>query len=409
MTKDENKGITSISYNHLNLPVTITFVGTNKKIEYLYNANGVKVKQTIYNSKFLISNSHRSTAEGYYDVPTNTYIYNYTDHLGNVRLSYKKDSSTSSLLITNSDDYYPFGLKHNTAVPNNQPKYKYKYNGKELQDELGLNVYDYGARNYDASLGRWFNVDPLAENSRRWSPYNYVYNNPMRFIDPDGMQADDIFKLCTDGTLENVAPSARDVVYTENNFNGDNSLKEGAQGIDLGEKGTIQGIDNMPGGAQVAKFGDNQQAGLNYFKFAADNTNVEFTIISDKQGDNGRTFVGTTHNEGSVSLPEKALGIEAKNITLDGHSHPVENGSPRPSGLTLVNYNPITLSFENSKPNNDNGGFNDRTSVVAYDKNTSPVNTFVYNANSKGQTTIHYNSQKVISIQPGFNPNVIKK
>nr|WP_284347495.1 RHS repeat-associated core domain-containing protein [Chryseobacterium gallinarum] len=86
--------------------------------------------------------------------------------------------------IVEESNYYPFGLKHkrySNGIYENL--YKYSYNGKELQ-ETGM--YDYGARMYMPDLGRWFNPDPLSEEYRRWSPYNYAMNNPISFIDPDG-------------------------------------------------------------------------------------------------------------------------------------------------------------------------------------------------------------------------------
>ena len=122
--------------------------------------------------------------------------------MGNVRLSYTKNPSTNALDIIEENNYYPFGLKHspyNAITP--AQVYKYKYNGKEFQDELELNEYDYGARNYDPALGRWMNIDPLAETSRRFSPYTYTLNNPVVFIDPDGMEAQTADGLTNDEWL----------------------------------------------------------------------------------------------------------------------------------------------------------------------------------------------------------------
>lgn len=89
--------------------------------------------------------------------------------------------------VVSSQDYYPYGLTFNSYQRENNLLNAYKYNGKEEQDELAMNWTDYGARMYSADIGRWTAIDPLAELSKRWSPYNYAYDNPLKFIDPDGM------------------------------------------------------------------------------------------------------------------------------------------------------------------------------------------------------------------------------
>jgi len=240
MIADQNKGVLSITYNHMNLPVSIRIDnGTDVDIiSYLYNAAGVKLKKTVaitspspsttvtdYLGGYQYKNTLLEffpTSEGYVKntivsgANNYSYVFQYKDHVGNNRISYMKDPADGVLKILEEDHYYPFGLKHNGYSANQQivalcfrcppetpavvimpvinpadATYKYMYNGKELQDELGLNMYDFGARNYDPAIGRWMNIDPLAEQGRRWTPYAYAFNNPVYFIDPDGMQAED--------------------------------------------------------------------------------------------------------------------------------------------------------------------------------------------------------------------------
>ena len=189
LTKDLNKGISGITYNFLNLPNVVTF-SDGSTITYTYGADGTKLRTvhkigsttttTDYCGNVVYENGVQKlllTEEGYVTLSDSKYHYYLKDHQGNNRVVISQSGT-----VEETSHYYPFGGVFASAG-NVQP---YKYNGKELDTKKGLNWYDYGARHYDAVLGRFITVDALYDKHFKVSPYVYCGNEPVGRIDPDG-------------------------------------------------------------------------------------------------------------------------------------------------------------------------------------------------------------------------------
>ncbi|WP_370033546.1 RHS repeat-associated core domain-containing protein [Flavobacterium sp. 28YEA47A] len=226
MVSDQNKNIDHITYNHLNLPISISFGEGAATIEYLYNAVGKKLRKTVTESpkpvkiqEYLDGFDYANgileaihTAEGYVKSGREggrsvyNYIYNYKDHLGNIRLSYTKDPVSGQVVILEENNYYPLGLTHKNYNTTKRMydrmgggviefcpdcpfpySYNYKFNGKEFQEELGLNMTAMDFRQYDNALGRFNSLDALSELAPGISPYRFAYNNPVFWADPTGL------------------------------------------------------------------------------------------------------------------------------------------------------------------------------------------------------------------------------
>ena len=189
LTKDLNKGISGITYNFLNLPNVVTF-SDGSTITYTYGADGTKLRTvhkigsttttTDYCGNVIYENGVQKlllTEEGYITLSDSKYHYYLKDHQGNNRVVISQSGT-----VEETSHYYPFGGTFASAG-NVQP---YKYNGKEYDSKKGLNWYDYGARHYDAVLGRFITVDALYDKHFKVSPYVYCGNEPVGRIDPDG-------------------------------------------------------------------------------------------------------------------------------------------------------------------------------------------------------------------------------
>ena len=229
---DADRGISVISYNILNLPDTIQFANGNQIVN-LYDAAGQKYKSIVYTNL-------ATTATPYYDIAqysfeADTIWYNVTEYAGNLENRYSRTDTTRRIFNTTgyyadgayyhyikdhvgninavvnsvadtlvqSTIYYasgvpmveskgiPYQYYNSYGVQPNQnfgrDEQPYLYNGKEFNEAHGLNEYDSQARYYYSPIGRTTTMDPLAENYYHISPYAWCGNNPVAFVDPDGM------------------------------------------------------------------------------------------------------------------------------------------------------------------------------------------------------------------------------
>ncbi|MCS4300804.1 DUF6443 domain-containing protein [Chryseobacterium sp. BIGb0232] len=306
MTAHPDKKISSIKYNYLNLPQQVT--QDSKTTYYIYRADGTKVKKsgtaglaTDYLDGFQYTEASLKfvpTSEGYFNFENNKYIYNYADHLGNVRLSYFKNGTGIEVLEENN--YYPFGLKHEGYnILGGNPSYNYKYNGKELQ-ETGM--YDYGARMYMPDLGRWGVVDPLAEKTRRWTPYVYAADNPIRFIDPDGRTWGD------PKDQERLTKNVNNRIESLNKSNADIQTKIDKGGLSEKKLAKL----NAQMAENTAMIGNMNQS-LKDIQTIADAKEV-FYLTGPSQNNGNHGVVKTTDKDG-----KERINIEGSNTALHLH------------------------------------------------------------------------------------------
>ncbi|HEY5750649.1 MAG TPA: RHS repeat-associated core domain-containing protein [Chryseolinea sp.] len=208
--------------------------------------------------------------------------------------------------VVQQQDYYPFGLSYNSYQRENSVKQNYLYNGKELQDELDLSWLDYGARMYQPDIAHWSVIDPLSEKMRRYSPYAYAFDNPIRFTDPDGRAAKDVV----------IGGDKKDDVFKQ--LQKSTSLKL-----------------SMDGNGKVTATGKAKTDADKKLMAATTDKKVVVKVnaTSSNYSQNGKWFAGGAFGGSEVKEDGK---VEAKQTVNPGHTEKIDEMTNAPKGTSVL-------------------------------------------------------------------------
>jgi RHS repeat-associated protein len=272
---------------------------TGQKVKKTFVKTGSPTVTTDYLDGFQYKNTvleFFGHAEGF--VANGSYVYQYKDQLGNVRMSYNNVSGTPTII--NENHYYPYGLKHagyGTNTSSTNAAHKYRYNSREWQDEEDLNLTAMDFRMYDNAIGRFYGMDALSEKNHYISPFQFGNGNPIYYSDPSGLTA-----------LKNEAISA-DEPYNAN--------------IELTKTASIgnYGLDFFGGGGGGSGGDDNGDGvGLDGFFLNVNNGRVESHSDVSSYMETGLLFLGDKSSSmGDIENALTYLGFEwQKNANVKG-------------------------------------------------------------------------------------------
>ena len=385
LIQDLSKKVIDIQYNSLNLPYLITFDNGNT-IAYTYNANGKKLRTvhkagtqtttTDYCGNAIYENGVAKlllTEAGYISMKDKKHHFFLKDHQGNIWVVADEEGN-----VEETNHYYPFGETF-TTTSSLQP---YKYNGKELDTEYGLNWYDYGARMYDVLSGRWNAGDPSSEKYYNWSPYVYCKNNPVLRIDLDGKD-DYVMNYYGQIVLKRKTDRKVDVLYASVMKEGSPEIRPNWKSIRVFDKSILPALSKNLGenSGGIEFFAETASAydAANIVAFGVENTNVEWSYKAGIRDGEKKFIIGNSHSEYSVSTLDGIFNKPFKGFetVLDVHSHPSTQGASEHDMFNAKGKSDITFGvyFKGNKTLYEYNSVNNKLNSV---KMNSPLDLMKY-------------------------------